>query len=81
MNKDWKLAKKLMQDKSAQEVFSSMDLDIYNEELVLSPASGVEKIKEVKKRAQSLLDKSFSSDRVYSLKRVVSLIGILESSM
>jgi hypothetical protein len=81
MNKDWKLAKSLMQNKSAQEVFSSMDLDIYNEVLILSPASGAGKIKEVKKRAQTLLDKSFSSDRVYSLRRVVNLMGILENSL
>ncbi len=81
MNKDWKLANTIMQNKAAQDVFTSMDLEIYNEVLLMSPAMPVEKIKEVKKRAQTMLDKSFSSDRVYSLKRVVNLIGILENSL
>jgi hypothetical protein len=79
MNKDWKLANSIMQHKTAQDVFTSMDLGIYNEILVMNPSTPIEKIKEVKKRTQSLLDKSFSSDRVYSLKRVMSLISILEN--
>ena len=81
MHCDWKLVKSIMQHKSARDVFSSMDLEIYNEILQLSPASEKEKIKDIRKRAQALLDKSHSSDRVYSLKRAMSLIGILESAI
>lgn len=81
MNKDWKLSGSIMKIDAARKVFTSMDLDIYNELLVMSPATPIEKIKELKKRAQALLDKSYTSDRVYSLKRVVSLIGILEGEV
>ena len=81
MNRDWKLAKSTMQSQAAQRVFESMDLGFYNELLVMSPDTPVEKIKELKKRLQTLLDKSFSSDRVYSVKRGLSLMSILEDEV
>src|SRR5688572_28443223 len=44
MCKDWKTAKKIMSMELAKKVFRSMDLEIYNEFLVLPPDSGKEKV-------------------------------------
>jgi hypothetical protein len=79
LNKDWKLANSIMRHKEAQDVFSNMELDVYNELLQMSPQTPVEKIKDLKKRIQVQKDKALTSDRVYSLKRALSLITILES--
>jgi hypothetical protein len=81
MNKDWKLAKSIMQSETAKAVFTSMDLDIYCEILNMSPASGIEKVRDAKKRIQGMMDKVVASDRVYSLKRAMSLVGILEGEI
>lgn len=81
MNKDWKQAKSIMQRESARQVFHSMDLDIYTELLCLSPLSGIEKVKEIRKRIQSMMDKVVASDRVYSLRRALNLVSILEPEM
>lgn len=81
LNKDWKLAASVMKNEAAKKVFSSMDLSVYNELLLMSPSTPPEKVKELKKRVQSMLDKSLSSDRVYSLKRALSLLKILEEEM
>ncbi len=80
MNRDWNTAKKTLQSEAAKKVFRSMDLDVYNEVLVMTPASGPDKIKELKKRIQVMLDKAVSSDRVFSLKRALSLMAILEQA-
>lgn len=81
MNKDWKQAKSIMQIESAKQVFHSMNLDIYTELLCMSPSSGLEKVKDIKKRIQQMMDKVVASDRVFSLKRALSLIGILEAEV
>ena len=78
MNRDWKLVKSIMKSEIAKAVFRSMDLDVYNEFLLMTPASDPAKIKELKKRIQVMLDKAVSSDRVFSLKRALSLMTILE---
>lgn len=80
MNRDWKLAKSIMQIESARQVFHSMNLDSYIEILCMSPATPAEKIREVKKSVQSMLDKVVASDRVFSLKRALSLITMLEQA-
>lgn len=81
MNKDWKMAGTISKAETAQRVFDSMDLGIYNELLVMNPSTPSEKVKDLKKRLQNMLDKSFSSDRVYSLKRALSLLKILEEEI
>lgn len=81
MNKDWKLSAAVMKNEEAQKIFTSMDMRVYNELLVMNPSTPSEKIKELKKRMQTLLDKSLSSDRVYSLKRALALLKILEEEI
>lgn len=81
INKDWKLANSIAVQKPVQDLFSSLDMGVYNELLVLSPASDMATVKELKKRIHGLLDKSFTSDRVYSFKRALSLLSIVENEL
>ncbi|HTF02506.1 MAG TPA: hypothetical protein VK826_00715 [Bacteroidia bacterium] len=78
MCKDWKAAKKIMSIESAKKVFRSMGLEVYNEFLVLSPASGKEKVVEMKRKIHGLLDRTVSADILYSLRRALNLVLMLE---
>jgi hypothetical protein len=81
LNKDWKLSASIMKSEIAQNIFTGMHMPVYNELLIMNPSTPPEKVKELKKRMQSMLDKSLSSDRVYALKRALSLLKILEEEM
>lgn len=80
MNGDWKAAKKLMEMPITQEVFNKMNLGIYNKLLVMSPNSGADKISEIKAEIEKLLHKAVSSDLVFSLRRALNLLSLLNEN-
>ena len=78
MNCDWKASKKIMQMDATIEVFERMNLGIYNKLLVMSPSTSPEKIKELKTETEKQLHKAVSSDMVFSIRRALNLIQLLE---
>jgi hypothetical protein len=80
MNGDWKAAKKIMQGEETQRVFQRMNLGVYNKLLVMSPASGAAQITELKAEIEKQLHKAVSSDMVFSLRRALNLLQLLEGS-
>jgi hypothetical protein len=80
MQGDWKAAKKIAEMSSSKEVFQKMNLDIYNELLVLSPSSAQEKILTLKVRLEKQLHVAVSSDLVFSLRRALNLLELLEQN-
>jgi hypothetical protein len=77
LNAEWKACKKIMDDAGCRNVFSSMKLDIYNELLVMSPATPLEKIELLKIEIEKQLHKVVSSDHVFSIRRALILLNFL----
>ncbi|MEO5644210.1 MAG: hypothetical protein ABIQ40_13110 [Bacteroidia bacterium] len=80
MNGDWKAAKKLMEQEITQSVFNKMNLGIYNRLLVMSPSSGADKIVAIKAEIEKLLYKAVSSDLVFSFRRALNLVAMLNEN-
>lgn len=76
---DWQLAGKVARLDATRAVFRSMQLEIYFDVLTLSPAASKEKINAVRKNIRAQMQKSESAHMVFSLKRAMKLLDVLES--
>lgn len=79
MNRDWKTAKKIALLEPSRKVFSSMKLDVYNDILLMSPATSREVIAETRKKLRAQLDKAVSADLVFTLRRALNMLASLEA--
>ncbi len=79
LNGDWKASKKIMEQKGPREVFSKMNLEVYNQLLVMSPSTSFEQIVQLKNEIERQLLKAISSDMVFSLRRAINLVKLLEA--
>ncbi|HEU4718742.1 MAG TPA: hypothetical protein VFU15_12950, partial [Bacteroidia bacterium] len=70
---------KIMEKKEARDTFNRIGQGIYNEVLVLNPHSKQEAIDAVKAKAERIQRESISSDLIFSSRRALNLLKLLES--
>lgn len=78
MNGEWKAAKKLMEIEATRDVFGKMNLGVYNELLVMSPATPIEQVNTLKAAMEKQLHQAVSSDVIFSIRRALNLLALLE---